>query len=123
MNILGKAFFGIDFMLVYFNIRLMLCGNYNMEPKYIRRMLIGPIFGVRMQFVRRIERVCYVGNDIETELVKSIKSTKDYKRYYDKCYLKFGFGNHHIEGKPFMREIKNMIIETEYQIPITTYSR
>jgi hypothetical protein len=117
-----RHFIGIDFMLEYFDSRLMLCGNYNMEPEYIRRMLIGPIIGVRMQFVRIRERVSYVGNGEETELIKSIKSIKDYKRYYDECYMKFNFNTHIIERKSFKREIKEMIIETDYQMPITTYS-
>ena len=102
-----RNFYVLDMLLNEYDDRLYVIQGYDRKIKYIRKLFIGPIVGVKIYYVRRQETLNYGNKPVK--LIKKIRNKKELKKYYDECYMKFNF--HRTEKVEFEREISNIIFK------------
>lgn len=94
--------------------------NYKRIYKYKRKFFIGPIIGLKFLYKRRHKTANYMG--VKTPLLKTIKTEKDFEKYYNECYLKMNIF-HNDKPTEMNRIIKDLeiITDEEHRIPVTLY--
>ena len=94
--------------------------HYKRLYKYKRKFFIGPIIGLKFIDKRSHKTANYGG--VKTPLLRTIKTEKDFEKYYNECYLKMNIF-HNDEPSELNRTIKNLeiITDEEHRIPLTIY--
>lgn len=80
---------GVDLLFDFHNDRFSILQMYSQKRKYIRRLIFGPIIGMRITAVRKSKEIFINKEKNIPNPVRKIKNQKDLEKYYNQCYLKF----------------------------------
>jgi len=81
---------GFDLLLEGYDGRVYLSQHYHRVYIYTHFLFVGPINGVKIVY-KRNKKIANYGGHITKITPKKIRNMKDFRKYYDKCYMDFNF--------------------------------